>query len=95
MDKTEAKKLLNDSRAKLDEIDNQLIALMVERTSLAKDIALSKKALNKDLFDAKREDIIKENICKKIENQNINQEDVLEIFTILFAMSKKEQEKYL
>lgn len=95
MDEIEANELLNESRVKLDEIDKQLINLIIERTSIAKDIALSKKALNKDLFDAKREDIIKNKICKQIENENINQEYVLDIFEILFTMSKEEQEKYL
>lgn len=95
MDEIEANELLNKSRVKLDQIDRQLINLIIERTSIAKDIALSKKALNKDLLDAKREDIIKNKICKQIENENINQEHTLNIFDILFAMSKEEQEKYL
>jgi chorismate mutase len=95
MDESEANILLNESRAKLDDIDRQLIELIVERTSIAKDIALSKKALNKDLFDSKRENIIKDRICKQIEDEDINQECVLDIFEILFTMSKKEQEKYL
>ena len=35
---------------KIDEFDDQIINLILERTSLAKDIITAKKILNKDLF---------------------------------------------
>ncbi len=95
MDKIEAENLLNNSREKLDIIDEKLVNLIVERTSLAGDIARSKKVLNKDLSDPERESIIHERISKLIENKDINKEHVFEIFNILFAMSKEEQKKYL
>lgn len=95
MDKKEAEILLNESRDKLDKIDSKIIDLIVERTSLAGDIANSKKALNKDLFDPERENIIRDKICKLIEDKNINKDYVLNIFDILFTMSKDEQNKYL
>ena len=95
MDKVEAEELLNKSREKLDIIDEKLIDLIVERTSLAGDIANSKKVLNKDLFDPERESIIHDRISKLIEDKDINKESVFEIFNILFTMSKEEQKKYL
>ncbi len=95
MDKIEAENLLNNSREKLDIIDEKLVNLIVERTSLAGDIASSKKVLNKDLSDPERENIIHERISKLIENKDIDKEHVFEIFNILFAMSKEEQKKYL
>ncbi|MBR3213071.1 MAG: chorismate mutase [Methanosphaera sp.] len=95
MDKIEAENLLNNSREKLDIIDEKLVNLIVERTSLAGDIASSKKVLNKDLSDPERESIIHERISKLIENKDIDKERVFEIFNILFAMSKEEQKKYL
>ena len=95
MDKIEAENLLNNSREKLDIIDEKLVNLTVERTSLAGDIASSKKVLNKDLSDPERESIIHERISKLIENKDIDKEHVFEIFNILFAMSKEEQKKYL
>ncbi|MBO7719725.1 MAG: chorismate mutase [Methanosphaera sp.] len=95
MDKIEAENLLNKSREKLDIIDEKLINLIMERTSLAGDIANSKKVLNKDLLDPERESIIHERISKLIEDKDINKEHVFEIFNILFTMSKEEQKKYL
>ncbi|MDO5825734.1 MAG: chorismate mutase [Methanosphaera sp.] len=95
MDKIEAENLLNKSREKLDIIDEKLISLIIERTSLAGDIANSKKVLKKDLSDPERENIIHERISKLIEDKDVNKECVFEIFNILFAMSKEEQKKYL
>lgn len=95
MDKIEAENLLNKSREKLDIIDEKLISLIIERTSLAGDIANSKKVLKKDLSDPERENIIHERISRLIEDKDVNKECVFEIFNILFAMSKEEQKKYL
>lgn len=95
MDKTEAEKLLNDSRNKIDEIDNKILDLILERTSLAKDIITSKQALNKELFDASRENIIHNKVRNAVADKEINTEKVVEIFALLAEISKEEQKKYL
>ena len=95
MDKVEAEKLLNDSRKKIDEFDNQILNLILERTSLAKDIITAKKALNKELFDSSREEIIHNKIRDAVADKEINTGMVLEIFDLLASISKEEQKKYL
>ena len=95
MDKFEAEKLLNDSRKKIDEFDDQIINLILERTSLAKDIIKAKKILNKDLFDSSREEVIHNKIRNAVADKEINTEKVLEIFDLLADISKEEQKKYL
>ena len=95
MDKFEAEKLLNDSRKKIDEFDNQILNLILERTALSKDIITAKKALNKDIFDSSREEIIHNKIKNALVNKEINTEKILEIFDLLASISKEEQEKYL
>lgn len=95
MDKFEAEKLLNDSRKKIDEFDDQIINLILERTSLAKDIITAKKILNKDLFDSSREEVIHNKIRNAMADKEINTEKVLEIFDLLADISKEEQKKYL
>lgn len=95
MDKFEAEKLLNDSRKKIDEFDDQIINLILERTSLAKDIITAKKILNKDLFDSSREEVIHNKIRNVVADKEINTEKVLEIFDLLADISKEEQKKYL
>ena len=95
MDKFEAEKLLNDSRKKIDEFDDQILNLILERTALAKDIITAKKALNNDIFDSSREEIIHDKIRNALVNKEINTEKVLEIFDLLASISKEEQKKYL
>ena len=95
MDKFEAEKLLNDSRKKIDEFDDQIINLILERTSLAKDIITAKKILNKDLFDSSREEVIHNKIRNAVADKEINTEKVLEIFDLLADISKEEKKKYL
>ena len=95
MDKFEAEKLLNDSRKKIDEFDDQILSLILERTSLAKDIITAKKVLNKDLFDSSREEVIHNKIRSAVADKEINTDKVLEIFDLLASISKEEQKKYL
>jgi chorismate mutase len=90
-----AEKLLADSRKKIDEIDNQIINLILERTSLAEDIITAKKELDMDLFDASRENIIHEKIRNVLADKDIDTEKVLEIFDLLATINKQEQKKYL
>ena len=95
MDKFEAEKLLNDSRKKIDEFDDQILNLILERTALSKDIITAKKALNKDIFDSSREEIIHNKIRNAVANKEIDAEKILEIFDLLASLSKEEQKKYL
>lgn len=95
MDVEEAKTLLNKSRDKIDVLNEQIIDLIIERTSLAHDIAISKKALNKELLDTAREDIIHDKIDNLLASRDVDKEKIIEIFEILVEMSKQEQKKYL
>ncbi|WP_455646027.1 chorismate mutase [Methanosphaera sp.] len=95
MNKEEAENLLNESRDKIDALDEQILNLIIERTSLSYDIAKSKQSLNKDLFDSAREDIIHEKLYKQLAEVEINKEKVIEIFDLLATISKEEQKKYL
>ncbi|MCI5867654.1 MAG: chorismate mutase [Methanosphaera sp.] len=95
MNKQEAEKLLNKSRKKIDEIDEQIFNLILERTSLAPDIISSKKALDMDLFDKSREDIIHDKLENLMADVEYDKEIIFEIFDMLAKLSKQEQKKYL
>ncbi|MBR0472151.1 MAG: chorismate mutase [Methanosphaera sp.] len=95
MNKDEAQHLLNKSREKIDELDDKILELILERTSLAEDIITSKKALNKELFDSSRENIIHNKIKNAVADKQINTDKVLHIFDLLASINKEEQEKYL
>ena len=95
MDEKEAKELLELSRNKIDKIDNEIIDLILKRTSLAKDIAKSKIVLKKDLFDSSRENAIHDKITNLLIDEEIDISKVLEIFDLLATINKEEQKKYL
>lgn len=97
-DLEDPEKILQDSRKEIDQIDNELIDLIQKRTSLARDIVLSKLALNMDIFDEKREKLIYEKLEKLANEKNLNQNtknSVFQIIDILMNLSKKEQKEII
>jgi chorismate mutase len=91
----EAEILLNKSRKRIDEIDNALFDLISERTSLAKDIALSKQYLDKPIFDKSREDAIHEKVERMAEENGLDVDIIDQIVNMLTILSKNEQKKIL
>ncbi|HOI71369.1 MAG TPA: chorismate mutase [Methanobacterium sp.] len=95
MNKNKAFELLSTSREKIDQIDNQIIDLIIERTSLAKDISTAKKVLNTDIENTEREDYIQRKIKKLAKDNDIDEISLLEIMDILMKLNKSEQERIL
>jgi chorismate mutase len=95
VNKQEALNLLQTSRDKIDQIDNQIIGLIAERTSLAGEIGNAKKVLNKDVENTEREDYIQQKIKKIAKQKNIDENSLLEIMDILMKLNKSEQEKII
>ena len=93
--KDEAEKLLKESRNRIDEIDEILFDLISERTSLARDIALSKDYLGMPIFDKSREDAIHEKVEMRSEERNLDVDIINQIVDMLTELSKNEQKKIL
>ena len=93
--KEEAEILLKESRNRIDEIDNELFSLISQRTSLAKDIALSKNYLGMPIYDKSREDAIHEKIDALCEEFDLDVEIIDQIIDMLTILNKNEQEKIL
>lgn len=91
----EAKELLKKSRTRIDEIDNELFDLISQRTSLAKDIALSKEYLDMPIYDKSREDAIHEKIEKLSEEKGLDVDIIDQIVNMLTILSKNEQKEIL
>lgn len=92
------KKVLNDSRKEIDDVDNELINLIHKRTSLAKDIVTAKIALNMDIYDKTREKIIYEKAEKIANEKNLNENtknSIIQIMNILTSLSKTEQKEII
>ena len=91
--KKEAEILLNESRKRIDEIDNSLFDLISERTSLAEGIALSKHYLGMPVYDKSREEAI-HNKIKRMAMENDLDEDIIDqIIDMLTILSKNKQEE--
>lgn len=95
MDRAEALNQLESSRKKIDELDDEIIRLIKERTSLAGDIARAKMVLDMDIHDPEREEYIQHKIREIANEQEINKESLTQIIKILTDLSKEEQEKIL
>lgn len=95
MDRAEALRLLQDSRKKIDEMDEEIINLIAKRTSLARDIFNAKIVLGMEIEDKKREAYIHEKIKEIARKKNIDEVSLTRIMKILTDINKKEQEKML
>jgi chorismate mutase len=95
VDREEALRLLQDSRNKIDEMDEEIINLIERRTSLARDILNAKIVLGIEIEDKKREAFIHEKIKEIAREKKIDEVSLTRIMKILASMSKREQEKIL
>lgn len=95
VDREEALKLLQESRTKIDEVDEMLIDLIEKRTSLARDIVSAKQVLGIDIEDKKREEYIHAKIKDIAKEKKIDELSLTRIIKILTDMSKEEQKKIL
>ena len=91
----EAEDLLKKSRNRIDEIDNELFDLISQRTSLAKDIALSKDYLGMPIYDESREAAIHEKIDGICEELGLDVDIIDQIVDMLTILNKNEQKKIL
>ena len=80
---------LNEARIKLNDIDDKIKSLFIERMNIIKDIALYKKQNNLPIFDAKREEEMKERLSK---DTGELKEYYLELLNTILKESKKYQE---
>ena len=91
----EAKELLEKSRNRIDEIDNELFDLISQRTSLANDIALAKDYLGMSIFDKSREEEVHKKINGFCEELGLDVDIIDQIVDMLTILNKNEQKKIL
>jgi len=95
VDREEASRLLQNSRIKIDEMDEMLIDLIENRTSIARDIVKAKMVLGIEIEDKKREEYIQVKIKEIASEKKIDEVSLTRIIKILTDMSKEEQKKIL
>ncbi len=91
----DAQKLLQESRKRIDEIDNDLFDLIHERTSLAKDIVCAKVFLGMEIYDENREKEIHSKVLRLAKEKGIDARMLSEIMNILTILSKNKQKEIL
>ena len=94
MNEEEANELLQKSRKRIDEIDNDLVNLIDERTALAKDVVKAKKFLGMEIYDKSREDEVHNQVLELAKEKDIDG-DILTIIMNMLAMLSKNKQKEL
>ena len=91
----EARALLEESRMRIDEIDNELCDLISERTSLASGIVFSKQYLGMPIYDENREKIVHEKIERMARENDLDVDIIDQIVNMLTILSKNKQNEIL
>lgn len=93
--KDDACKTLMESRKRIDEIDNDLVDLIYERTLLARDILYSKLFLGMEIYDKSREDTIHAQTVEMAIEKGIDPDILSEIMNMLTILNKNKQKEIL
>ena len=91
----QARSILQASRKRIDEIDNDLVNLISERTSLARDIVSAKVYLGMEIYDKSREDEVHAKVSKLAHEKNIDDDILGDIMNMLTILSKNKQREIL
>ena len=83
-------KKINKLRKEIDKIDQDLIALLKNRFSIAKEIGQVKTSNSFGIDDIDREKKIIKNLSIKA-NNHLKEEDISNIFKLIFSISKNLQ----
>ena len=81
---------INKLRKEIDKIDQDLIALLKNRFSIAKEIGQVKTSNSFGIDDIDRENKIIKNLSIKA-NNDLKEEDISNIFKLIFSISKNLQ----
>lgn len=85
---------LTESRAKIDEIDREIVQLFQERMGVATDVAAYKRSTGKKVFDPKREEEKIETLRTLAEGE-FNKTGVEDLFRQIMSISRKYQYQML
>ena len=89
MDSTEN---INSLRKKIDELDDQMIDLVVQRLAIAKEIGDIKETNGIEVIDPYRESQIINRITEKLAG-TLEKKDITAIFEPIYSISKRLQKK--
>jgi chorismate mutase len=82
---------LKEIRTKIEKIDTQILKLIDQRTTLAKDVLNAKKAEKKPINDADQNKVVLERVANMATEMGLDGEEVKRIFEILIKMNIERQ----
>ena len=85
---------LSSSRAEIDAIDRQLVALFVERMRVSRDVASYKHAHHMDILDASREQAVLLSRAEMVDDEQLKG-STIEFFREVMRLSRQEQRRFL
>lgn len=85
---------LAESRAKIDEIDKEIVRLFQERMGIATDVAAFKRSTGKKVFDPKREEEKIATLCALAKDE-FNRTGIEDLFRQIMSISRKYQYQIL
>ena len=88
----ELKDKINEFRQKIDNFDNQILNLLVQRFALSKEIGEIKASGGINVRDPNREQEIIDRLADKLEGK-LDKDDIAAIFGPIYHISKKMQKK--
>ena len=88
----ELKDKINELRQKIDNFDNQILNLLVQRFALSKEIGEIKASGGINVRDPNREQEIIDRLADKLEGK-LDKDDIAAIFGPIYHISKKMQKK--
>ena len=84
---------LDDFREQMDEVNLEILYLIKRKSQILRKISKWKFENGKELDDKKRDSEILEKVTKNALTMNLNQVNILEIFTLMLEGGDKIQEK--
>lgn len=85
---------LNIIRQEIDQLDQELVALLEKRMQLVNQVAAYKKATGKPILDTSREEAVLQKVASRVENKAF-EETVVNTFADIMKNSRDYQAKQL
>ena len=82
------------TRKEIDQVDQQLVALLEKRMQLVNDVAAYKKATGKPILDTSREGIVLNKVASRVQNKAF-EETLVNTFADIMKNSRNYQVKQL
>ena len=82
---------LKEVRGKIEKIDAQILNLIEQRTSLAKDVLEAKRAERKPINDVEQNKVVLDRVANAATERGLDGDDVKKIFEILIRMNIERQ----